>query len=151
VIFPIVRSNPSPNIAGFSPLPKLLQENMISETPSELLIAIEVARWLRVRPSTIYAWAASGKIPSTKLNGTVRFVRADIERWLNNRSSNLVNPHLSMPHPIIPPTPTAVSYQTIKRAGARAIRSVPGKPLSPQYRKESPHSVVADGERKNKA
>jgi excisionase family DNA binding protein len=126
-------------------------KNMMRDIPSELLIATEVARWLRCAPSTIYAWAATGKIPSVKLNGTIRFLRADIERWMKDRSSDLDNSRPAMPHPIIPPTPTAVSYQTIKQAGARAIRSVPGKPLSPQHPKESPHSAVADGERKNKA
>jgi len=119
--------------------------------PSELLIATEVARWLRLRPSTLYAWAAAGKIPSAKLNGTVRFVRADIERWLNDRSSDLENPRPLMPHPIIPPTPTAVSHQTIKDAGARSMRRVPGKPLSPRNSKKSPHATVADGERKARA
>jgi len=124
---------------------------MMNAPPSELLIAGEVARWLRIRPSTIYAWAASGKIPSAKLNGTVRFIRADIERWLNDRSSDLAISRPSMPHPIIPPTPTAVSHQTIKDAGARAIRRVTGKPLSPRNSQEPPHSPVADGERKARA
>jgi excisionase family DNA binding protein len=126
-------------------------KNMMREIPSELLLATEVAQWLRVRPSTLYAWAASGKIPSAKLNGTVRFVRTDIQRWLNDRSSDLAISRPSMPHPIIPPTPTAVSHQTIKDAGARAIRGVTGKPLSPRNSKEPPHSPVTDGEGKARA
>jgi len=59
---------------------------MMSETPSQLMIAAEVALWLRMRCSTIYGWAATGKIPSVKMNGAIRFVRSDIEHWINDRS-----------------------------------------------------------------
>jgi excisionase family DNA binding protein len=119
------------------------------EIPSELLTPAEMARWLRIRPSTVYAWAATRKIPSVRLNGTVRFVRTDIQRWLNDCSICLADSHTSIPHPMVPPTPTAVSYQTIKEAGVRAIRHVTGKPLSPRNSKESPHALVAYGKRKD--
>jgi excisionase family DNA binding protein len=123
----------------------------MSEIPSELLIAADVARWLRIRGSTVYAWAASGKIPSVKLNGTVRFIRADIERWLNDRSSDLADSRPSMPHPMIPPTPTAVSHQTIKRAGARAIRRVTSRQSSQRNSTSgSPLPTAEAGERKGK-
>jgi len=102
---------------------------MMRETPPQLMIAAEVALWLRIRCSTIYAWSATGKIPSLRLNGTLRFVRTDIQRWLNDCSSCPADSHLSMPHLIIPPTPTAVSHQSIKEAGARAIRHVTNRKL----------------------
>ena len=38
-----------------------------------LLTANQVAELLNCKPSTIYAWANSGKIPSFKLNGLVLF------------------------------------------------------------------------------
>ena len=41
----------------------------------EFLTAAEVAAWFRVGLSTIYYWRASGRIPSVKFNGVVRFQR----------------------------------------------------------------------------
>lgn len=122
------------------------------ETPAKLLIAAEVASWIRISGSSVYAWAASGKLPSVRLGGTVRFIRADIERWLNERSSDLANSRSSMPHPIIPPTPTAVSHQSIKEAGTRAIRHVTNRKLLQRNPKEKT-SFLSDNaeERKDRA
>lgn len=105
---------------------------MIRETPSELLTPAEMARWLRIKPSTVYAWAATGKIPSARLNGAVRFVRTDIQRWINDCSNCPADSHPSMPHPIIPPIPIAVSHQSIKEASSRAIRHVTNRKLLQQ-------------------
>lgn len=124
MVLPRITGRSSPNIGGFAPLAKSSLENMMRETPSELLTPAEMARWLRIRPSTVYSWAATGKIPSVRLNGTVRFVRTDIQRWLNDCSNCLADSHPSIPRPIIPSTPTAVSRQSIKGAGGRAIRQV---------------------------
>ena len=43
-----------------------------------------VAEYLSVKPGTLYAWAAQGRIPCIKLHGLVRFCRADIERWVES-------------------------------------------------------------------
>ena len=59
---------------------------MMSEAPSQLMIAAEVARWLRLSCSTTYAWAAAGKIPCVRLGGAIRFVHSDIERWIHERT-----------------------------------------------------------------
>ena len=103
----------------------------MSETPSQLMIAAEVGLWLRMRCSTIYMWAATGKIPSVKMNGAIRFVRSDIEHWINDRSRMPADSPLSMTRPIVPPKPVSVSRLTIQRAGARAIRQVTNR-QSPQ-------------------
>ncbi len=42
----------------------------------------EVAKALRVEPTTIYAWAEQRKIPSYKMNGSLRFSEEDIKAWL---------------------------------------------------------------------
>ncbi len=42
----------------------------------------EVSAWLKVRPPTLYSWAAAGKLPCYRLNGLIRFAREDIEQWL---------------------------------------------------------------------
>jgi len=104
----------------------------MTDTPSEFLIAAEVARWLRLKRSTVYRWAATGKIPSLKLNGTIRFIRSDVECWINDRYSIVVDSPPAMIRPIVPPNPAAVSRQTIQRAGTRAIRQITGRQSSQQ-------------------
>ena len=58
------------------------------ETPpvciSMLLTIKELAEQLRIKPSTLYAWAAQGKIPCRKIHGLVRFDQHDIDRWLSS-------------------------------------------------------------------
>ncbi len=49
-----------------------------------LLTIKELADQLHIKSSTLYAWAAHGKIPCFKLNGLVRFRREDIERWVES-------------------------------------------------------------------
>lgn len=150
MVLPRITGRSSPNIGGFAPLAKSSLGNMMRETPSELLTPAEMARWLRVRPSTVYSWAATGKIPSVRLNGTVRFVRTDIQRWLNDCSNGLADSHPSIPHPIIPPTPTAVSHQIIKDAGTRAIRHVTNR-LQQNPRGRPPFLSGDPEERKDRA
>lgn len=104
---------------------------MIRDTSPDLLIATEVAQWLRISRSTLYMWVAAGKIPSLKLNGTVRFIRADIEGWIQNRSSVPADSSPSMTRPIVAPNPSGVSRQMIHRADIRVIRSAAGQ-QSPQ-------------------
>jgi excisionase family DNA binding protein len=48
----------------------------------EILLASEIARWLRVGISTVYQWARVGTIPCIRLNGVLRFSRQDVEAWL---------------------------------------------------------------------
>jgi excisionase family DNA binding protein len=47
-----------------------------------LLTIKDVARQLQIKPSTLYAWAAHGKIPCQKIHGLVRFDPIEIDRWL---------------------------------------------------------------------
>src|SRR5690349_13895356 len=124
---------------------------MMSETHPELLIATEVARWLRVRCSTVYAWAATGKLPSVRLNGAVRFVRADIQRWLNDCSNGAADSYPSSTHPIVLPKPTSVSRLTIQQAGARVIRRFTSRQPSQKNSPSGPLLPPAEmGERKDK-
>src|SRR5690242_9355696 len=122
---------------------------MMSETHPELLIATEVARWLRVTCSTVFGWAATGKLPSVRLNGAVRFVRADIQRWLNDCSNGS---YPSTTHPIVLPKPTSVSRLSIQQAGARVIRRFTSRQPSSQKNSTSgpPLPPAEMGERKDK-
>ena len=47
-----------------------------------LLTAKKVADLLDCRPSSVYAWAKTGKIPALKINGLLRFDEVEIEAWI---------------------------------------------------------------------
>ena len=49
-----------------------------------LITVKEVSRWLNIKPSTIYLWAAQGKIPCRRIHRVIRFEHAAIERWLSS-------------------------------------------------------------------
>jgi excisionase family DNA binding protein len=49
---------------------------------NKLLTAEEVAAMINCGPSTVYEWAKSGRIPSLKLNGLVRFVPGEVRAWI---------------------------------------------------------------------
>jgi excisionase family DNA binding protein len=44
----------------------------------------DLAQQLRIKPATLYAWAAQGKMPCRKIHGLVRFDQKDIDRWLSS-------------------------------------------------------------------
>ena len=37
---------------------------------------------LNIKPSTLYLWAAQGKIPCRKIHGLIRFDQEEIHHWL---------------------------------------------------------------------
>ncbi len=48
----------------------------------EILTVKEVAELLKIKISTVYAWAEQRKIPCYRLNGSLRFHKQDLTRWL---------------------------------------------------------------------
>jgi excisionase family DNA binding protein len=51
--------------------------------PGEPLLDIHaVSQLLNIKPCTLYAWAAQGRIPCWKIHGLVRFRREEIYEWL---------------------------------------------------------------------
>ena len=62
------------------------------DAPQEFLTAAEVAAWLRIALSTVYAWTASGRIPCIKFNGVVRFQRTQLSGWV---SQHAISPSVS--------------------------------------------------------
>lgn len=48
----------------------------------KILNVKEVSELLKVEISTVYAWAEQRKIPSYKMNGSLRFSEDDIQAWL---------------------------------------------------------------------
>ena len=61
-------------------------------TPMVLLTVHDVAQWLTVRPSTLYAWVAQGKMPALRIHGVIRFRREDIAAWLAGCQIELPKP-----------------------------------------------------------
>ena len=51
-------------------------------TMNALLTIRELSASLAMKPSTLYAWAAQGKIPCVRMHGLIRFRPEDIEGWL---------------------------------------------------------------------
>jgi excisionase family DNA binding protein len=47
-----------------------------------LLTIKDLAEQLRIKPSTLYAWASQSKIPCVRMHGLIRFRPEDIEGWL---------------------------------------------------------------------
>jgi len=60
----------------------------LSRGDSRLLTVDEVAIWLRVRPSTIYVWTSTKRLPCIRLGGRLRFCRDDVLRWIEARKED---------------------------------------------------------------
>ena len=61
---------------------------MNDESPTsdqEILTLEEVARYLRLKPQTIYKWAQERRIPAAKLGKEWRFRRSVLDRWLDEQ------------------------------------------------------------------
>ena len=44
----------------------------------------ELSDYLKVKPSTLYSWAAKDAIPHYKVHGLVRFKKEDIDSWVQS-------------------------------------------------------------------
>ncbi len=52
-------------------------------TDSDIMTLEEVARYLKLKPQTIYTWAQEKRIPAAKLGKEWRFKRSIIDEWFN--------------------------------------------------------------------
>ena len=86
----------------------------------DMLVAPEVAQWLRIGLSTTYEWAKTGKIPCIKLNGLLRFLRKDIEAWLTAQrvTPSIEIQSLRKAHATIP----SVSTNLLQRTARHVLR-----------------------------
>ena len=53
-----------------------------------LLTIKDLAEQLRIKSSTLYAWASQGKIPCVRIHGLIRFRSEDIEGWISGFAKN---------------------------------------------------------------
>lgn len=98
-----------------------------------------LAEHLRIKRSTLYAWAAQGTIPHLKLGRLLRFDPDEIEAWLQNQRRN----------PAPPPPPHSRRYgpdhvdDLIAQAKREAYTPCRGKPDQDRAtRKGEPHGSV---------
>ena len=49
-----------------------------------LLTIKDLSAWLNIKPSTLYLWAAQGKVPCQKIHGLIRFDRERVIEWLES-------------------------------------------------------------------
>lgn len=49
----------------------------------DIMTLEEVAKFLKLKPQTIYVWCQEGKIPAIKLGKEWRFRKSVIDRWLD--------------------------------------------------------------------
>lgn len=52
--------------------------------PDEILTLEEVARYLKLKPQTVYKWAQEDQIPGTKLGKEWRFRKSIIDEWIDS-------------------------------------------------------------------
>jgi len=55
----------------------------------------EVAKYLKMKPQTIYTWAQTGKIPAAKIGKEWRFRRDLIEAWFEGHIQEQFQPLIS--------------------------------------------------------
>ena len=49
----------------------------------DIMTIEEVAKYLKMKPQTIYTWAQNGKIPAAKIGKEWRFRRSILDEWFN--------------------------------------------------------------------
>lgn len=49
----------------------------------EIMTVEEVAKYLKLKPQTVYKWAQEGQIPGTKLGKEWRFRRRILDEWID--------------------------------------------------------------------
>jgi len=55
------------------------EEKMVA---TKVMTVNEVAKYLKIRPPTIYKHAQQGKIPAFKIGSSWRFKKTTIDRWI---------------------------------------------------------------------
>jgi excisionase family DNA binding protein len=52
--------------------------------PDEIMTVEQVARYLKLKPQTVYKWAQEGQLPGAKLGKEWRFRRRLIDQWVDS-------------------------------------------------------------------
>jgi PTS system nitrogen regulatory IIA component len=60
----------------------------------DIMTIEEVAKYLKLKPQTIYSWSQNGKIPAAKLGKEWRFKKSIIDKWFNQHIDQKFSEHL---------------------------------------------------------
>jgi len=92
-----------------------------------MLVTIkDLSAQLNIKPSTLYLWAAQGKIPCRKIHGLIRFDPDAIAAWLRSFGPNgttAIPPLSRRPHPDVD--------QVIEAAKREVYTSGHGETITP--------------------
>lgn len=80
-----------------------------------LLTIKDLSRQLNIKPSTLYLWAAHGKIPCQKIHGLIRFDPDAIADWLRSFSPRQATTVPPLPRDSVP------NLDRIVEAAKRAV------------------------------
>jgi PTS system nitrogen regulatory IIA component len=58
----------------------------------EIMTIEEVAKFLKLKPQTIYTWAQNGKIPAAKIGKEWRFRRDLVDAWFDQHIQEKFQP-----------------------------------------------------------
>lgn len=61
----------------------------------DIMTLEEVAKYLKLKPQTIYMWAQKGKIPAAKIGKEWRFRRSIIDKWFDEHFDDKFNNYFS--------------------------------------------------------
>jgi excisionase family DNA binding protein len=82
----------------------------VNNAPDDIMTLEEVARYLKLKPQTVYKWAQEEQIPAAKLGKEWRFRRSILDEWIDTsillskggfdllqRSSQIAAQRMSLP------------------------------------------------------
>jgi excisionase family DNA binding protein len=81
-----------------------------------LLTIKDISTRLQIKPSTLYAWVAQGKIPCLRIHSLIRFKREEIEYWIESFSA--IEPPAKLK--ATPKSPRTAPDELIARAKGQA-------------------------------
>lgn len=67
------------------------EETELMGAPMQIMTVREVAKFLRLRESTVCSLASKGKLPSVKVGKCWRFDRATLEKLVTGARSKIIN------------------------------------------------------------
>ncbi len=68
---------------------------LLADTGNDVLTVDEVARLLRMPPSTIYSLAQEGRMPAFKVGRRWRFRHSALEQWVTDQEQRGIRPRRS--------------------------------------------------------
>ena len=72
---------------------------------SDIMTIEEVAKYLRLKPQTIYTWAQKNKIPAAKLGKEWRFKKSIIDAWFVQHIDEKFKDAIESCQPFVNPQP----------------------------------------------